>query len=89
MEVPRLGVTSELQLPAYTPATAPPDLSCVCDPHHSSQQRRIPDSLSKTRDRTRILKDAGWVLNPLNHNGNSGDCVLESPRRLVSCGEGV
>ena len=29
MEVPRLGVKSELQLPAYTTATATPDLSCV------------------------------------------------------------
>ena len=27
MEVPRLGVKSELQLPAYTTATATPDLS--------------------------------------------------------------
>ena len=33
MEVPRLGVDSELQLPAYTPPTAKPDLSHVCDLH--------------------------------------------------------
>ena len=32
MEVPRLGVDSELQLQAYTTAIATPDLSCVCDP---------------------------------------------------------
>ena len=32
MEVPKLGVESELQLPAYTLATAMWDLSCVCDP---------------------------------------------------------
>ena len=38
MEVPRLGVESELQLPAYATATAMPDLSCVCDLHHSSWQ---------------------------------------------------
>ena len=31
MEVPGLGVGSELQLPAYTTATATPDLSCICD----------------------------------------------------------
>ena len=31
MEVPRLGVTLELQLSAYAIATAMPDLSCVCD----------------------------------------------------------
>jgi len=32
MEVPRLGVEVELMLPAYTTATARPDLSRVCDP---------------------------------------------------------
>ena len=31
MEVPRLGVKAELQLPAYATATAMPDLSCTCD----------------------------------------------------------
>ena len=30
MGVPRLGVQSELVLPAYTTATAMSDLSCVC-----------------------------------------------------------
>ena len=39
MEFPRLGVLSELQLPAYTTATAMPDPSCVCNLHHSSQQQ--------------------------------------------------
>ena len=36
MEVPRLGVESELQLPAYTVATATRDPSRVCDQHRSS-----------------------------------------------------
>ena len=36
MEVPRLGVKLELQLPAYTTATATQDLSHVFDLHHSS-----------------------------------------------------
>ena len=38
MEVPKLGVQLELQLSAYTTATATamPDLSCVWDLHHSS-----------------------------------------------------
>ena len=31
MEVPRLGLESKLQLPAYTAATAVQDLSSVCD----------------------------------------------------------
>ena len=33
MEVPRVGVESELQLPAYTTAATTQDLSCVCDLH--------------------------------------------------------
>ena len=36
MEVPRLGFQSELQLPAYTTATAMQDLGCVCDLYHST-----------------------------------------------------
>ena len=52
MEVPGLGVESELQLPAYTTATAMQDPSFVCDLHHRSQQRWILNPLSKARDRT-------------------------------------
>ena len=55
MEVPRLGVYSELYLLAYTTATATQDLSHVCTLHHSSQQRWILNALSKTRDRTHNL----------------------------------
>ena len=38
MEVPRLGVESELQLPIYDTAIAIRDPSCLCNLHHSSQQ---------------------------------------------------
>ena len=38
MEVPRLGVESELQLLACTTAIATPDLSLICNLHCSSQQ---------------------------------------------------
>ena len=41
MDVPRLEVESELQLLAYTTATASRDLSQVCDLHHSSWQCQI------------------------------------------------
>ena len=41
IEVPRPGVESELQLPAYATATAMQDLSYVCDLQHSSQQGRF------------------------------------------------
>uniref|UniRef100_A0A8D0ZUG5 Kazal-like domain-containing protein n=1 Tax=Sus scrofa TaxID=9823 RepID=A0A8D0ZUG5_PIG len=52
MEVPRPGVESELQLPAYATATATPDLSLICDLHHSSRQHRLLNPLSKARDQT-------------------------------------
>ena len=55
MEVLRLGVQLELQLPAYARATATRDPSCICNLHHSSRQRRIINPLSKGRDRTRNL----------------------------------
>ena len=55
MEVPRLGVESEIQLPAYTTATAMPDPRYICDLHHSSQQGRILNPRSKAGDRTRNL----------------------------------
>ena len=47
MEVPRLGINSELQLPAYTTATATPDPRLLCDLHHSSRQRRILNPVSE------------------------------------------
>ena len=52
MEAPRLGVESELQLPAYTRATATPDPRSVCDRHHSSWQHQILYPLSEARDQT-------------------------------------
>ena len=61
VEVLRLGVKSELRLPAYTTATARRDLSHVCDLHHSSQQCQILNSLSEARDRTFILIDTSHI----------------------------
>ena len=55
MEVPRLGVESELSLPAYARATATPDLNHVCDLHHSSQQRQILNPLSEAGDPIRTV----------------------------------
>ena len=75
MEVPRLGVKSKLQLPAYTIATATAiatrDPSHVCDLRSSSWQLKILNPLSKARDRTRILMDTSWVCNLLSHDGNA------------------
>ena len=61
MKVPRLGVESELQLPAYTTATATQDPSLVFDLYHSSRQRQILNPLSEARDRTRVLMDTSQV----------------------------
>ena len=62
MEVPRLGVESEVQLLAYTTATATPDLSLVCDLYHSSWQCQILNPLSEARGRTCILMDTSQVV---------------------------
>ena len=51
----------ELQLLAYTTATATQDPSRVCDLHHSLWQCWILNLLSKARDRTCILTDTRWV----------------------------
>ena len=55
MEAPRLGVESELQLQAYATHTATPDLSCICDLHHSSWQCWIFNPLSRARDQILVL----------------------------------
>ena len=55
MEVPRLGIQSELQSPAYTRAAAMPDPSLVYNLHHSSRQCRILNPPSKARDGTHKL----------------------------------
>ena len=71
MEVPRLGVESELQLPAYTTATATVTLdpSHVCDLCCSLQH--ILNPLRKARDWICILMDIISGSNPLSHHGNS------------------
>ena len=61
MEFLRLGVKSELQLPAYDIATAMPDPSYVCNLQHNSQQRWILNPLSKARDWNHILVDINRV----------------------------
>ena len=55
MDVPRLGVQSELQLPAYTTVTATRDPSCICDLHHRLWQCQILNPVSKARGRTHNL----------------------------------
>ena len=75
MEVPRLGVESELHLLAYAIATATPDLSHICSLQHSLWQCQILNLLSKAWDQTQILMDTSQVFNPLSHNRNSREYI--------------
>jgi len=61
MEIPRLGIELELQLPAYTTATATRDPSRICDLHHSSQQCWILNPPGKARNRTHNLLVPHWI----------------------------
>ena len=72
MEVPRLGVELEQQLPAYATVTATSDPKHVCDLCHSSQQCQIlnpeggqgPNPHHQDR-------------NPLSHTGNYQEQALD------------
>ena len=67
MEVPRLGVESELQLLAWTTTTATWDPRRIRDlPTHW-----IINPLSEARNQTHILMDISQILNPLSYDGNS------------------
>ena len=50
LEVPRLGIESELQPVAYAIVTAIQALNCLCDLHHNTQQCWILNPLSEARD---------------------------------------
>ena len=76
MEVPRLTVKSELQLPAYATATAMWDPSRICDLCCSSWQCQIVNPWSEARDQTYNLMDTSQVLNLLSHSRNSKVPIL-------------
>ena len=59
MDVPSLGVKSELQLRAYTHSNA--GSKPVCDPHYSSWQHQVPNPLIEARDQTHILMGASQI----------------------------
>ena len=61
MEVPRLGVELEVQLPAIATVTATWEPSHVNDLHHSSLQHWIPDPLSEARDQTFNLMSTSQI----------------------------
>jgi len=78
-EVPKLAVESELQMPAYTTATAMPDPSCICNLCRSLWQGPTLNPLSKPRGQIHIVMDISWVHNPLSHNGNSAKSDFYHP----------
>ena len=53
-------------------STATPDLSCICNLHHSSQQCRIPDPLSEARDWTHIFMDTNRICFCCTTRGTPG-----------------
>ena len=61
MEIPRLEVEAELYQLAYTTATETPDLSQVCNLHHSSQQNQLLNPMNEARDGTPILIDTSQI----------------------------
>ena len=78
MEVPRLRVELQLQLLAYTTATATWDLSCVYDIHHTSGQCWIPDPWSKARDRSCVFTDTSWICFCCTTMGTPRYCIFKS-----------
>ena len=76
MEVPRLGIESELQLLAYTTAMAMQDPSLACDLHQSSWQHWILNPLNEARGRTHVLMDTSQVHYPWATMGTPGMTYL-------------
>ena len=80
MEVPRLGVKSELHLLAYTTDTATWGPNHLCDLHHSSGQCWIPDPLIEARDRTGILMDTSRICFHCTKAGTPSNPLLHAPQ---------
>ena len=78
MEVPKLEIELGLQLPAYATATEMPDLSCICNLHHSSWQCQSLNPLKEARDRTCTLMDTSLVLHHRAMLGTPAESLLSS-----------
>ena len=60
MQIPRLGAESELQLRVYTPATATPDLSLICDLPYTTAHGNAGSLTHCTRPG--IEPASAWIL---------------------------
>ena len=78
MEVLGLGIKSELELLAYTIATAMPHLIHVCDLHCSSWAPLNPLTPWARPGMNHIFMDISLVLSPLRHNRNSQSSFLKA-----------
>ena len=83
MEVPRLGVNSELQWLVCTTVTAIRNQSRVCNLNHSSQQCWILNPLDEARDQTPILVDTSWVPYHWTTMGTPWSSTLKSQHNTM------
>ena len=74
---PKQGTESELQLLAYTTATATQDPRHICNLHHSSRQRQILNPLSEARDRTHNLMVLSRIHFHCSTTGTSDSIFLK------------
>ena len=86
MEVPWLGVKSELQLQAYTTAIATLDPSHICNLLCSLWQHRILTPLNEVRDQTHIL-GSSHCGSALTDPTNIHEDVGSVPGRIHHCRE--
>ena len=72
MEIPRLGMGSELQLPAYITATASPQIQAA-SATYATVCVKAPSLThwARLRIKPASLWTLCWVLNPLSHNRNA------------------
>ena len=76
IDVPRLGVESELKLRTRSqPQAKTSELHLGTMSQLSGRQLWILNPLSEAREQTHILVDTCWVLNLLSHNGNSNSVI--------------
>ena len=85
VEVPRLGVQSELQLPAYTTATATQNPSHICNLHHGSGQCQIFNPLTEARNQTRNLMVTSQIRFHCTTTGTLQGKIFKFPPGPPSC----
>ena len=75
MDIPRLGVKSELELWAYAAVTATSNPSHVCNLYHSSWICWILNPLSEAKDQIHLLMDTSQIRFPCATVGTPGTLI--------------